>query len=925
MRYLTRLSTRWKLILGCCLVEGIMLTFLVGNSLRLTEESLGLQVETRLKEVSSLLNASIAPAMARRDQAALGRIFAAMRNQEGIQYFVLWDKNGQILASDGWDKALPLPAPDHQIAPGKGDGRLDHRIPIALSKQEYGQLQFGIPTGFIQQARTHLMRQSMAIGTLATVLSALLLTVFVLWTTRHLQRLTRASRAIAQGRLDVHVPVPADSEIGALATAFNTMAAKIQEQMEDLRHSEARYHQLLDLSTDWYWEQDTAFRFTRYESGRGTSTDGPDLSCFLGKARWELESPLAPEEWALHRAMLEQHQTFRNFEFSVFLPDGSLRHLITHGEPVFTDAGDFSGYRGTTKDITAHRQAEASLRLAASVFAETHEAIIIADPQRRIIDANPAYTKVTGYPKASILGRSLEELYIEKDQLDVHALWDKLDNQGVWRGEIESRRQDHSALTALVNMTAVRDQHGAVSHHIVIFSDITPLKAHRDELQRLAHHDALTQLPNRILLADRLEQGLAQIKRSHQVLAVAYLDLDGFKPVNDTLGHAAGDQVLKEVAKRLRACLRAADTVARLGGDEFVLLIHAEDVGECEAALLRILDQLALPYDIAGHSPALSASIGVTLAPHDPSDPDGLLRHADQAMYVAKQSGKNRYHLFDAHHERLVQARREQLSRIQSALLAEEFVLHYQPKVNMASGEVTGAEALIRWQHPERGLLPPDQFLPFIEDSDFIVTLGNWVIEQALAQMAQWHRQGLKLPVSVNLSPRQFEAENFTARLKELLTTQPTVPPHWLELEIVESAALDDVQAVAATVNECRALGVSFALDDFGTGYSSLTYLRHLPIQTLKIDRSFVHDMLSDPEDRAVVDGIIGLARAFDLEIIAEGVESLEHGHALMELGCFHAQGFAIAAALPAERMAEWVTQYSNAPVWQEGEQDVLP
>jgi len=917
MNPFARLSTRWKLILACTLVEVLMLAVLLWNGLRLIEESLGRQAETRIQEISTLLNASIAPALAKRNYGPLNSIFTTSRSQDGIQYFALIDSQGHTLISDGWDADTPLPSPQATLNLNSDHGRIDRRIPLTLGETEVGHLQFGISTAFVHQARAHLIRQSLVIGFFATVLSALALALLALWLTRHLQRLTAASRAVAHGEAAVVVPVSSADEIGQLATAFNTMAGQIQKQMDALRQSEERYRKLLELSADWYWEQDAHFRFTRFESGQNAHGKQPPNSHLIGHPRWHLPTTLTPEEWANHQAILEAHQVFRNLEYGISQPDGSIRYFISNGEPVFGDSGDFQGYRGTTKDVTDFKQAEVSLRLAASVFAEAQEAIIIADAKRRIIDANPAYTWVTGYAKDAILNRHLDELHIEEvTGAHVDEIWRSLDTRGLWRGEVLSRRQDGTPLAELVNMMAVRDEYGEVSHHIVIFSDITPLKEQQRNLERLAHYDALTQLPNRVLLADRLDQGIAQALRDKHVLAVAYLDLDGFKPVNDTLGHAAGDLVLKEVAHRLRGCVRAGDTVARLGGDEFVLLIRAEDFGECEAALLRVLDRLAEPYNILGHNPDLSASIGVTLSPHDPADPDGLLRHADHAMYVAKQSGKNRYHLFDASHEQQQRDKWEHVSRIQSALLNNEFALHYQPKVNMANGEVIGAEALIRWQHPERGLLLPDAFLPAIIESEFIVTLGNWVIASALAQMATWQEHGLHLPVSVNLAPRQCLDPNFVSHLRQMLAKQTTVSAHRLELEIIESAALNDVQAVSAIVDECRKLGVSFALDDFGTGYSSLTYLRRLPVQVLKIDRSFVRDMLNNHEDHAVVAGIIGLAQAFDREIIAEGVESAAHGRALMELGCFHAQGYAIAPAMPASAIPEWVERYRRAPLW---------
>jgi EAL domain-containing protein (putative c-di-GMP-specific phosphodiesterase class I) len=358
--------------------------------------------------------------------------------------------------------------------------------------------------------------------------------------------------------------------------------------------------------------------------------------------------------------------------------------------------------------------------------------------------------------------------------------------------------------------------------------------------------------------------------------------------------------------------------VARLGGDEFVLLLSGlDDIGKCQQALDRVLHTIAQPYQLGKERLAnLSASIGVTLYPVDGADADTLLRHADQAMYLAKQAGRHRYHLFDPEHDRQAHAHREAVARIEAALNAGEFRLYYQPKVNMRHGVVVGAEALIRWQHPERGLLPPGEFLPIIEDSEFSVELGEWVMEEALRQMAVWRAQGLTLPVSVNISARHLQHPQFSQRLHTLLARHPDTPPGQLELEVLETAALDDIAYVSALMERCRALGVMFALDDFGTGYSSLTYLKRLPANVLKIDQSFVRDMLKDPEDLAIIEGVIGLTQAFRRTAIAEGVETLEHGALLIQLGCDLGQGYGIARPMPAEAVPGWVAGFSAPESW---------
>ena len=438
------------------------------------------------------------------------------------------------------------------------------------------------------------------------------------------------------------------------------------------------------------------------------------------------------------------------------------------------------------------------------------------------------------------------------------------------------------------------------------------------ELDRIAHYDPLTGIPNRRLLADNMNQAIARARRQGKSLAVCYLDLDGFKPINDQYGHAAGDAMLVEIAERLKQVLRVEDTLARLGGDEFVLILaDLNQKDEIVAVLERILMAVSSEIHLGRQSVRISASIGVTLFPEDASDPDTLMRHADQAMYLAKESGKNRYQLFDPEHDRQVQSHRGEVQRLTEALERDEFVLHYQPKVDLVSGHVFGAEALIRWQHPQRGLLPPGEFLHHLNGTELEIAVGEWVIETVLKQIEQWRAAGLELTASANVSAEHLLKTDFADRLGVMLMNHPQSPPGNLELEILETAALADIEQAVNTLNSCRQLGIGFALDDFGTGYSSLAYFRSLPVEMLKIDQSFVRHMLEDPDDLGLVEGVIRLARAFNRKVIAEGVETLEHGALLIHLGCRFAQGYGIARPMPAEKFIDWVSQWQREAAWQ--------
>ena len=575
-----------------------------------------------------------------------------------------------------------------------------------------------------------------------------------------------------------------------------------------------------------------------------------------------------------------------------------------------------------SQDISERLRAEDRQRLAASVFDNAHEGIMITDQTGRIVEVNSTFTDLTGYSRAEAIGQTPDLLKSgHHDAAFYEKMWQTIEQDGYWQGEIWNRKKSGEIFVEQLTISAVHDRSGSVSHYGAIFSDITVIKQHQQRLEHLAHFDALTQLPNRMLLGDRMQLAMAQTERSSKMLAVCYLDLDNFKPINDEFGHSVGDYLLIDVAQRLKSCVRAGDTVARLGGDEFVLLItNLEDLHECELAMGRIINALAQPFRVSQRHVSVAASIGVTLYPHDGADSDTLLRHADQAMYAAKQAGRNRYHLFDPENDRRARIRREEIGRIREALAKSEFQLYFQPKVDMRKGTVVGAEALIRWQHPERGVLLPASFLPVVEGTETAIEIGDWVINESLRQLDAWlSESGIRVSVSINIAGNHLQNPGFSQRLGELLSRYPAVLPEQIELEILETAALADVGTTAALFAECRNLGVRFALDDFGTGYSSLTYFRRLPADILKIDQSFVRDMLDNPDDLAIVEGVIGLTQAFRRSVIAEGVETVEHGLVLLLLGCDMAQGFGIARPMPAEELPAWIAGFQPDELWNLG------
>lgn len=589
--------------------------------------------------------------------------------------------------------------------------------------------------------------------------------------------------------------------------------------------------------------------------------------------------------------------------------------------------GTINGFLGIALDITQRKQLEAAWyqekERAEVTLASIGDAVLATDADGRITFINTVALQLTGWSLAEALGQSVEKVFNIVNEYTRNVVESPV-REALRTGNVIELASNtvlisHKGIEYNIEDSAapifMRD--GSLLGCVLVFHDVTE----RHRLMKAVHwqagHDTLTNLPNRALLNDRFGHALSLARRNDTLTVVCLLDLDEFKPINDTFGHEMGDAVLVEVANRLSNTVREEDTVARLGGDEFVLLLNEfEDIDGVEMVVNRILNIISKPYLIGKEILHINASIGMTLFPFDDADPDTLLRHADQAMYQAKQAGRNRYHLFDLVSDVQAQTSLRKIERVRQALLNDELCLYYQPKVNMRTGMVVGMEALLRWNHPERGIVPPMDFLPLIEETELIVEIGEWVIKQALTQIGVWLDKGYAWVVSVNIAGLHFQRHNFSQQLSLLLAEHPLVPPKLLQIEILESATLGDLGYAHDMVVSCQNMGVTFALDDFGTGYSSLAYLKRLPANSLKIDQSFVRDMLVNREGFALVEAIISLATVFGSEVIAEGVESAEHGVLLMRLGCDLAQGYGIARPMPKENVIEWVRHYVPDTSW---------
>ena len=552
--------------------------------------------------------------------------------------------------------------------------------------------------------------------------------------------------------------------------------------------------------------------------------------------------------------------------------------------------------------IVNQRRTDEAQRLAATVFSASTSAICITDADERIVSANPALTLITGYALHEVVGQT-PRLFSAGRQNDStgREMWARVAEHGLWHGEVWNRRKNGEVYPAWLTITAVRSTDGTVTHYTGSFDDISERKRSEEHIHFLAHHDALTRLPNRTLLEDRISQAIAKSRRDGKHTAVLFLDLDRFKLINDTLGHDTGDQLLARVAERLMDLLRETETVARLGGDEFIIVIPAlADIERAARVAQKVLESVSAPQLIDERLLHVTPSIGISVFPDDGEDVPTLLRNADTAMYHAKERGRNNFQFFTPDMNQAVQERVAIENDLRAAIERDEFELFYQPQVDCRSGQTTGMEALIRWRHPQLGLVPPDRFIPIAEETGLIVPIGAWVLREACRQTKRWHDAGQTgLRVSVNLSARQLQQSDLCEQIAAILA-EAGLLPLTLELELTESLLMNDPMSAIKLLHALAALGIRIAIDDFGTGYSSLAYLKRFPVSRLKIDRSFVRDLSTDANDAAIVHAVVAMAESLKMEVLAEGVETVEQLRFLAAHGCFAAQGFLFSRPRPA-------------------------
>ncbi len=565
---------------------------------------------------------------------------------------------------------------------------------------------------------------------------------------------------------------------------------------------------------------------------------------------------------------------------------------------------------GVAVDVTAQRRAEEAVRLSARVFECAQESIILTDADNNIVSVNPVFLEMTGYQADEVLGRNPRILSSGRHSAEFYeAMWQAITTEGKWQGELWNRRKDGAVYPVWVRISVYRDAAGKICNYVGVATDITERLAAQESIRQLAYFDPLTELPNRRMLEDRVRQALATAERERKQSALLFIDLDQFKTINDSLGHSAGDQLLIEVARRLQACVRRMDTVARLGGDEFVVLLTDVTLEGASEVARKILDVVARSFQFNEHELGVTPSLGISIYPQDGRDFETLLKHADTAMYRAKDAGRNAFQFFTSEMNEAALERLMLENSLRQGLERGEFILYYQPQVNVRSGQIVGAEALVRWRHPKIGLVPPGKFIPAAEISGLIVSIGEWVLRESCRQNKAWQDAGLpSISVAVNISSVQFRGGQLEENVRSVLA-ETGMPAECLELELTEGILMGGASETVDTLKRMSDMGVKLAIDDFGTGYSSLSYLKRFPIDKLKIDQSFVRDIVVDPDDLAIANAVISMGHSLRLSVIAEGVERSEQLEILTKEGCDEVQGYYFSAPLPAADFAELLRQ----------------
>jgi len=797
-----------------------------------------------------------------------------------------------------------------------------YTLPLGLQsgtppRQRWGTLyveyDLSRPLNLARKHATDKALRFLGLSLAAAILLGVLIDVLV---SRRTERLVSIASRIASGEMSARSGLVKPDEIGLLGQAIDRMADDLAADREALRRERKFSEDVIQSITIPLFILDKDHRVIIWNRACEMLTGIKAIDIVGTTEAWRGFYPDARpclanlvldglgEEAAKYYEIVEP-SAFSSYSFHAesWFPklNGQDRYLMFDATPIYGNDGKLMAVIESLQDITSIKKAEDHLRLTGQVIESTREAIVITDAENRIVSVNRAFTDVTGYTQEDVLGRNPSMLASGRhDKGFFRNMWESLNVRDSWQGELWNRRKNGEIFPLWTNISSIRDNNGQLTHFVAIFADISEHKATLKHIEFLAHHDTLTKLPNRLLLLDRLQQAVNLAEREKHRVALMFLDLDRFKQVNDSLGHQVGDDLLIAVVERLKSCVRETDTISRQGGDEFVIVLP--DIHDSIAVTViaeKILETLREPFVIDGHQLSTSFSIGISLYPDDGREIAILMQNADTAMYHAKESGRNNCHFYDESMNANAAERLKLQNKLRQAMEQGEFLLHFQPLISLKDHAIIGCEALLRWKNAEDGWIPPAKFIPLAEETGFILNIDAWVLLEACRQAQAWVDAGLPpLTVAVNISALQFKRGRILDSVTHALT-QSGLAPSSLEIELTESVLIQDTQHTRQQLNQLNRIGVRLSIDDYGTGYSNLSYLKQLDVDKLKIDQSFVKDMLVDELDAIIVRSTVELAHNLGLEVLAEGVEDQDILVLLQNLGCDQAQGYHIGKPMP--------------------------